>query len=236
MQSYRMLVQAVTFDVGGTLIEPWPSVGHVYAEVAARHGHKNLAPDHLNRRFAAAWRAKENFDHSCAAWRMLVEQTFAGLTASVPRAPLFDDLFQRFAEAAAWRVYEDVRPALEWFQERQIRLGIISNWDERLRPLLQQLQLSHYFPVKVISIEAGCPKPHAQIFRQAATELGLPPGSILHVGDSPAEDLAGARAVGMRGLLLDRAARSGNKPGAATLADVVRLMEHPGAPELSDKD
>ncbi len=34
----RKRIRAVTFDVGGTLIEPWPSVGHVYAEVAARHG------------------------------------------------------------------------------------------------------------------------------------------------------------------------------------------------------
>ena len=47
-------VRAVTFDVGGTLIKPSPSVGDIYAEVAARHGRKKVSPETLNRRFAAA--------------------------------------------------------------------------------------------------------------------------------------------------------------------------------------
>src|SRR6266542_882226 len=53
--------QAVTFDVGGTLIEPWPSVGHVYADVAASHGLKDISADALNRQFAEAWRALKEF-------------------------------------------------------------------------------------------------------------------------------------------------------------------------------
>ena len=43
-------VEAITLDVGGTLIEPWPSVGHIYAEVAARHG-VQAEPEELTRRF-----------------------------------------------------------------------------------------------------------------------------------------------------------------------------------------
>ena len=43
------MIRAVTFDVGGTLIEPWPSVGHVYAEVAAQHGWAGLSIEALNR-------------------------------------------------------------------------------------------------------------------------------------------------------------------------------------------
>ena len=49
-------IQAVTLDVGGTLIEPWPSVGHVYAEIAARFGAPGHAPALLNRQFGEAWR------------------------------------------------------------------------------------------------------------------------------------------------------------------------------------
>ena len=48
-----MNIKAVTFDAGGTLIKPWPSVGHVYAEAAA--GHARIAPERLNERFAAVW-------------------------------------------------------------------------------------------------------------------------------------------------------------------------------------
>src|ERR1035438_1017740 len=66
-------IQAVTFDVGGTLIGVWPSVGHVYAEVAARHGINGLSAVSLNRRFAAAWRAATDFSHSRADWAALVD-------------------------------------------------------------------------------------------------------------------------------------------------------------------
>src|SRR5512133_1823564 len=61
-------LQAITFDVGGTLLEPWPSVGHVYAEVAARHGLPGLAPEALNRQFHAAWRALPEFHYTRAEW------------------------------------------------------------------------------------------------------------------------------------------------------------------------
>jgi FMN phosphatase YigB (HAD superfamily) len=60
----RLTIRAVTFDVGGTLIEVWPSVGHVYAEVAAWHGVKGLSAELSDRRFAAAWRATRQFSHS----------------------------------------------------------------------------------------------------------------------------------------------------------------------------
>ena len=75
----RQSIQAVSFDVGGTLIEPWPSVGHVYAAVAVDHGHRGISPATLDRQFAEAWKRKTGFDHSRSAWRALVQQTFTGL-------------------------------------------------------------------------------------------------------------------------------------------------------------
>ena len=61
-------IRAVTFDVGGTLIEVWPSVGHVYAEVAAWHGVEGPSAGMINRRFAAAWKAARQFKYSRAHW------------------------------------------------------------------------------------------------------------------------------------------------------------------------
>src|SRR5262245_41287816 len=104
-------IKAITFDVGGTLIEPWPSVGHVYADVAARHGLKNIAPDSLNVRFKSAWQACRDFDYSRSGWEELVNQTFRGLIPG-ERVHFFPDLYDRFAEPDAWRVFEDVRPTL----------------------------------------------------------------------------------------------------------------------------
>src|ERR1039457_5439811 len=93
-----MKLAAVTFDVGGTLIEPWPSVGHVYAEVAARHGVKNVLPELLNERFKAAWRAQKDFAHTRAAWADLVDQVFLELCAEPPGKTFFPELYDHFAQ------------------------------------------------------------------------------------------------------------------------------------------
>jgi dihydrofolate synthase/folylpolyglutamate synthase len=196
-------IQAVTFDVGGTLIEPWPSVGRVYAEVAARHG-VEVAAEALDRQFARAWAARKNFRHRRGDWAELVRQSFAGLTPAPPSASLFAALYSRFATAAAWRIFEDVAPCLRELKRRGLKLGVISNWDERLGPLLRELQLDHYFDSIVISGPGGPQKPEAKIFEAAAAELHTRPEAILHIGDSASEDLAGARAAGLRALLLNR--------------------------------
>lgn len=189
-------IQAVTFDVGGTLIEPFPSVGHVYAEVAGRHGH-SVSPDVLNERFRAAWKAKRNFRHSRADWAALVRATFGEADCDA----FFDELYNRFATPDAWRVFDDVRPALSRLKARGLKLGIISNWDERLRPLLNVLELGQFFDAIVISHEVGSCKPAPEIFREAVRRLGIPAERALHVGDSETEDVHGARAVGMKSII-----------------------------------
>jgi putative hydrolase of the HAD superfamily len=211
MKSHRPIT-AVTFDVGGTLIEPWPSVGHVYAEVAAQWGITGVAPEALNRGFAAAWLVRRPFDHSPAAWQRLVNRTFAAAGAERPSDACFGAIYRRFAERSAWRVFDDAQPALEALTARGLRLGIISNWDERLRPLLASLGLAEHFRASIISCEAGHVKPDPEIFVRAATELDCEPAALVHVGDSVLEDAEGARAAGMRAVLIDRSGRRG-RPG-----------------------
>ena len=193
-------IKAVSFDVGGTLIEPGPSVGHVYAEVAARHGLKNLSPEQLNARFKAAWRARQNFRHSRNEWDELVTEVFGGSTPP----GFFAELYERFAEPDAWHIYDDVIPTLDLLAAHKIRLAIISNWDERLRPLLHKLKLERYFESFSVSLEIGFPKPAPAIFEHAARELNLPASSILHVGDSPEMDVTGAIAAGFQAVQICR--------------------------------
>lgn len=197
-------IEAVTFDVGGTLIQPWPSVGGVYAEVASQNGVRNLSPEKLNRNFARAWRATKNFQHTHEDWAHLVDQTFAGLCASRPSQTFFPAIYQRFAELAAWRIFDDVLPALDALASKDIPLAVISNWDARLRPLLEQFRLDRYFEIIVVSCEVGFAKPSPVIFEHAAKKLGIPPENIVHVGDSAKEDVAGAKAAGLEALLIDR--------------------------------
>src|SRR5262249_18563604 len=98
-------IQAVTFDVGGTLLAPRPSVGHVYAEVAARHGCANVSVDELNRRFALVWRAVTDFDYTREGWARIVNQTFEGLAAAASISAFFPDLYERFAQPGAWKIF-----------------------------------------------------------------------------------------------------------------------------------
>jgi putative hydrolase of the HAD superfamily len=213
-------VEAVTFDVGGTLIEPSPSVGHVYAELAAEFGLRNLDPGRLNRQFAAAWKARRQFDYSRAAWSEIVTQTFAGLSPVPPNAACFDAIYEGFGRAARWRIYPDVLPALERMQAMGLKLGVISNWDERLRPLLAELKLTRWFRAVVISHEVGEAKPEPQIFRRATEWLKVNGDRTLHVGDSWSEDVVGARDAGWRAVLLDRSAVEAGPGAVRSLADL----------------
>src|SRR5215467_13821924 len=106
-------IQAVTFDVGGTLIEPWPSVGHVYAAEAARHGLSGLAVEVLNRQFGQAWSGLQNFKYTRQEWALIVDAAFRGLTQELPSRTFFPALYARFSRADAWRIFPEVLPALQ---------------------------------------------------------------------------------------------------------------------------
>ena len=219
-----MQIRAVTFDIGGTLIQPWPSVGHVYAEVARRHGVKDVSPEFLEARFKAAWRGRKHFNETRTGWQELVDEAFHGLAAQPPSATFFPELYERFAHAEAWRIFDDVLPTLDALAARGVRLGVISNWDERLRELLRRLHLDAYFESIIISCEVGSSKPAPVIFEQAAARLDLPPASILHVGDSMEMDLQGARAAGFRSVQVVRQEQSPGDGQVGSLRDVVTLV------------
>jgi putative hydrolase of the HAD superfamily len=203
MQTYDH-IQAITFDVGGTLIQPHPSVGHVYAEIAERRTGQAFQPERLNRRFAAAWKARGDFQYTRPDWERLVDGLFEGMTDQPPSRTFFAELYDYFTEAAAWSIPGDVLPVLEELTMRGYRLAVVSNWDERLRPLLRNLKLDGFFGTIVVSCEVAFTKPSPVMFEVATHKLGVNSSELLHVGDSAVEDFEGARAAGLNSLLLDR--------------------------------
>ena len=197
-------IRAITLDVGGTLIEPWPSVGAIYGEVARGFGCPDTEPDRLSMAFGRAWKARQPFDYSRSAWRRLVDQTFEGVSGFAMSDPCFDAIYERFGRAASWRVYDDVGPFIQFARRQDIPVGVVSNWDERLRGLLAGLNLLGAFASVIISHEVGCHKPAPGIFLRAAHQLKLAPEGILHVGDSREEDFEGSRLAGFQSLWLRR--------------------------------
>lgn len=216
-------IRAVTFDAGGTLVEPRPSVGHVYAEVAADFGVADIPPERLTAAFSQAWKATAHFDYSRESWFVLVRETFAADAVRLPEA-YFPAVYDRFAEPDVWHVFEDVLPTLETLASRGVKLGVISNWDERLRPLLARLGLAKYFSSIVVSCEAGAAKPDPRIFRRATAELAVAPVELLHVGDSLITDVRGAGSIGANGVLLDRRDRPSEVLRVRSLEEIAGLV------------
>jgi len=214
-----MVIRAVTFDVGGTLMAPWPSVGHVYARVATAHIGFAADPERITRQFVSAWRARGEFDYSREGWFDLVRHSFHGV-AEVSEA-LFTALYDSFSTHDAWRVYDDVIPCFEALQKRDIRLAVISNWDTRLKPTLNSVGLYDYFDVITVSGEHGHNKPAREIFDATACALNLPSSEILHIGDSQREDYLGARHAGFHALHLDREAQT-----SGAIASLEGLISH----------
>lgn len=201
-------ITAVTLDVGGTLITPAPSVGDVYASIARDHGFTGLDASLLEKRFRTLWTELPNPPQRREEWEDVVDLVFEGLVPVLPSKSFFPALYEAFAGAETWHVYEDVLPALESLSALGIDLGIVSNWDDRLRPLLSRLRLDRYFCSFVVSCETGFNKPSPVIFQEALRQLGSPAGSVLHVGDSLMEDFAGATGAGLAALHLRRDASS----------------------------
>jgi putative hydrolase of the HAD superfamily len=216
-------IEAVTFDVGGTLIECWPSVGHIYAEVAARFGHRDLSATLLNRQFRTAWRQLKDFRHTPEQWSTLVDATFQGVIEALPSLTFFPELFKRFSEPGAWHIFDDVLPILQALKDRGVKLGIISNWDDRLRPLLEKLKLDSYFQTKVISCEIGQPKPSRLMFDSACHALESNPLNTVHIGDSHEMDFEGARAAGLQALWLRRGQRCSSAGEIQSLSELNKI-------------
>jgi len=217
------MIRAVSFDVGETLIRPRLPVGQVYAAVAAAHGFAGLSPADLDQRFRLAFRENAGAVSTREDWARIVDHTFSGLIATPPSRTFFAELFELFASPTAWQVFDDVMPTLANLTRLGLRLGIISNWDARLRPLLDALKLAERFEVIVISCEAGHAKPAEEVFALAAARLAVPRRAILHVGDSEAADFAGARSAGFNAVLLKRNGIS----SANTIQSLGELIRRP---------
>jgi putative hydrolase of the HAD superfamily len=100
---------------------------------------------------------------------------------------------------------------------------VISNFDGRLRLILQHLGISKFFTHIFISSELGADKPDPEIYRRAVRLMDLQPNEVLHVGDDPQRDWEAATAAGLLVLRLDRPSNS--------LRDLVRWVGRDSNPE-----
>lgn len=130
-------------------------------------------------------------------------------------------LRQRCAEILSWELdreisvetmmgsirfqpYVDAAPALEALRRAGMSLICVSNWDASLAEVLGGCGLGDALDGVVTSAESGSRKPDPAIFSAALELASCSADEAVHVGDTLAEDVAGAGAAGIRALLLDR--------------------------------
>jgi putative hydrolase of the HAD superfamily len=216
-------IAGVTFDVGGTLLFPHPSVGEVYATTMARHG-MIREPAEVELAFRAAWQRlaaiaqpKDSEERQHAFWRAIVRESVSDpeLNEEAFEA-LFAELWEEFSGGQRWRLAEGAQETLSELCRRGYRLAALSNWDARLHRTLQETGLMPPLECAIISSEAGAAKPHPEIFRWAERRLGLKPEQLLHVGDETVADREGASRAGWSGLVV--------KPRTGDLASLDALL------------
>jgi 2-haloalkanoic acid dehalogenase type II len=218
-------IDAILFDVGGTLVDLRPTKEEIFQKHLKAHGldvsAETLTPilTKAERRFDAQT-AELNGKNEEPFWEKYDNFVLDSIGYSGERTSFSKDLSDDFArlipDVANWIEYPDARPLLEDLIDREFRLGIISNATDLARKVLVNLDLKKYFETLVISAEVGVHKPDQRIFHIAAKELKVPPNRAIYIGDRLAVDVVGARRAGMNAILVDRL-------GAYEDADCLRI-------------
>ena len=199
-------LRAVLFDVDFTLCRPGPELSpERYARIAARHGVDLDVSAYETARETAVLNIKRHPEllHDDSIWHHFTEEIFVGMGGPEAIASECATEIERGWEISEnFELYEDVLPVLDDLRAHELRLGLVSNGIRDLH----QFVAHHRLDVDAIvdSRTHGRVKPHPTIFVAALERLDVTAGEAVMVGDSLEEDVEGARALGMRAILVDR--------------------------------
>jgi HAD superfamily hydrolase (TIGR01549 family) len=211
-------VRAIFFDVGFTLLAPFPSVVEIAGRVCDAHG-LAIERECLERQVPAA---EASLRHAVRA----APQTWADDRAisdiwqeyfTVLLRPCFParrlaeftdvvaEVRRGFEHHGSYALYPDVALVLRALHARGITMGVISDWGTSLSAILRAHDLNRFFDFAVISATLRQAKPHPWLFETALRRANAIPDYALHVGDSYVLDVLGARSMGIPAVLIDRA-------------------------------
>lgn len=230
-------ISAVFFDVGNTLVYPYPSVSEVCHEVLSDAGYErdvsvidSLLPL-VDAYYEDLYRADDSFwadeERTSAVWVGMYSLLCRELGIAEDAVALARRVYDEFGDASRWRLYDDVVPAFRRLSERGLRIGLISNWDGRLARLMDGLGLGDMLDAVVSSAAVGLRKPDSRIFQLACERVGVLPADAAHVGDHHYADFQGASAAGMHAVLIERNG-GGSTSGPAAIPSLDTLEEELG--------
>jgi putative hydrolase of the HAD superfamily len=200
------VLRAVLFDVDFTLFRPGPELGpEGYRRLGERHG-LELRPERWREARAgaiAALQADRELVHDEEVWIAFTEQIVRGMGGDADGArECATDMVREWERHENFALYEDVLPTLDELRRHDLRIGLVTNGQRDLEEFVEHHALR--VDAMVGSKAHGRIKPHPSIFEAALGALGVTAEETAMVGDSYEDDIVGARALGMRAILLDR--------------------------------
>ena len=201
-----MALRAVLFDVDFTIAKPGPDLGpEGYRQLGERFG-LDLDPERYAEARAHAVGTVERhpeLDHDEEVWVLFTEQIIRGMGGNTDRAyECAVEMTRAWEHAHNFQIFEDVLPTLAQLRASSLKLGLVSNTGRDLDEFVAHHGLE--VDAAVSSGAHGKTKPHPTIFLSALKRLEVEPADAVMIGDSIEDDVEGAKAVGMRGFLLDR--------------------------------
>ena len=220
----RSRTRAVFFDVDFTLIHPGPAFqGSGYRDFCARHG-VTVDPALFAQAVASA---STLLDSSGGIYnpQIFIDYTrriIEGMGGSGERVgTAARDIYDEWSACHHFTLYDDVPDVLRHLHGQGLTIGLISNTQRCLASFQSHFALDGLFAVTVSSAAHGYMKPHPSIFQTALERAGASVEESLMVGDSLDHDIAGARRLGMRAVLVSRA---GDAPACPPDVPVIRTL------------
>ena len=234
MSRYGIMIKAVFFDFYNTLVRFWPPVEMIQMAVCrevgltvtlegVRSGYvlADVYFNSENARLALADRSPESRNEFFANYETIILKG-AGIEASAQLASSIWKLTGLIPKN--FTLFDDTLPTLVELRKSGYLLGLLSNVNLDLEPLLHELGIQPYIDVSITSKEAGAQKPDPPIFLAALDRLGLQPYEALHVGDQYQSDVLGAKGVGITPVLLDREGRQEGQMDCVRITGLDQVM------------
>ncbi|HET8893375.1 MAG TPA: HAD family hydrolase [Gaiellaceae bacterium] len=197
---------AVLFDVDFTLVRPGPELGpEGYKRAGERHGLALDPARYEEARDAALVDLQRHpeLDHDEEIWFAFTERIVIGMGGTPPASyETAVEITRGWERHDNFELYEDTLPVFDELRRAGLKLGLISNSARDMRGFARHHGLD--VDAAISSFHHGKTKPHASIFRAVLDLLEVAPEDASMVGDSVEDDMDGARALGMRAVLVDR--------------------------------
>jgi putative hydrolase of the HAD superfamily len=226
-------IHVIFFDAAETLFHINGSVAEIYLTYAVQHGFRQTSDSR-----ALIAQAFQRAFHDASApvfavtdpiklkqcerlwWFDIVHNVFYRVGMFERFDEFFEQVFQVFEDPRSWVLFPETHAVLTRLRQEGFELGIISNFDSRLFPVMRGLGIERFFDTVTIASLARAAKPAPHIFEIALEKHAVDPDEALHVGDSVRDDVEGATKAGLTGVLLDRVGRS-----QASGGHVIRTLE-----------